>query len=701
MNNNKNTSGGVSESVSQPPGFWQITVRTLGNFFTGVLCGITVQAVARICFLKAYAGDAFSSLSEDEKLSYIKTALLFDAKYAATMWLPLIACGLLLFWKKTSRLYSYVTGIFNYAAIIAITAFSIINHYYYQTYKQCTNAFIFALFKEDAGAVMSTVVNDYPLFTGLGLFFLGLLAYFFIFKLLSGIVRRCLSLIISEKRRILSTAVSLILLVLTGFMLRGSFGTFPLRQDNLNVSRDAVINASVGNGTAYFYWAYKWYRKENKIPAVTTEDILNNYRKLGINVENGDITAPLTVTLPENNLLAGNPPDIVVAVMESMSTHMLLLDNPEKNIDLYGALRPHAESDFFFLNFLSEGNGTADSLIRLFTEAPDLNLSTSSRYNKDYLLNTIKPFKEHGYRVIFITSGRSSWRNLGSFLEAQGVDKVIDESAIRLLYPDATAGTWGIDDEYLFKMAYEMMNHEHSQPVLIFLLTITNHPPYRVPGNNTPKSISLPDDIRARFPYEDTETIFATFRYANNSLGSFISLIKNDPHTADRTIIAATGDHNLRGIGYSKYPEEAALGHAVPFYLYMPEKYIDGTGVSYDRMRPGSHKDIMATIAAHSLSSGTMLSTGCDMLGSSPCRFPYVYNGEVILTPDDNGSQEINSYTACFDNDEVTFKSADLYDMSENILKLDTGSAGRNSGRCDKAAEYKKLMQNLYYIRAK
>ena len=303
--------------------------------------------------------------------------------------------------------------------------------------------------------------------------------------------------------------------------------------------------------------------------------------------------------------------------------------------------------------------------------------------------------------MIFITSGRSSWRNLGSFLEAQGVDKVIDESAIRLLYPDATAGTWGIDDEYLFKMAYEMMNHEHSQPVLIFLLTITNHPPYRVPGNNTPKSISLPDDIRARFPYEDTETIFATFRYANNSLGSFISLIKNDPHTADRTIIAATGDHNLRGIGYSKYPEEAALGHAVPFYLYMPEKYIDGTGVSYDRMRPGSHKDIMATIAAHSLSSGTMLSTGCDLLGSSPCRFPYVYNGEVILTPDDNGSQEINSYTACFDNDEVTFKSADLYDMSENILKLDTGSAGRNSGRCDKAAEYKKLMQNLYYIRAK
>ena len=125
MNNNKNTSGGVSESVSQTPGFWQITVRTLGNFFTGVLCGIAVQAVSRICFLKAYAGDAFSSLSEDEKLSYIKTALLFDAKYAATMWLPLIACGLLLFWKKTSRLYSYVTGKFNYAAIIAITAFSI------------------------------------------------------------------------------------------------------------------------------------------------------------------------------------------------------------------------------------------------------------------------------------------------------------------------------------------------------------------------------------------------------------------------------------------------------------------------------------------------------------------------------------------------------------------------------------------------
>ena len=40
------------------------------------------------------------------------------------------------------------------------------------------------------------------------------------------------------------------------------------------------------------------------------------------------------------------------------------------------------------------------------------------------------------------------------------------------------------------------------------------------------------------------------------------------------TYIAATGDHKLRGIGYLDHPDEAMFGHAVPFYLYIPEKYI-------------------------------------------------------------------------------------------------------------------------------
>lgn len=332
-----------------------------------------------------------------------------------------------------------------------------------------------------------------------------------------------------------------------------------------------------------------------------------------------------------------------------------------------------------------------------------MNLSTSSAFDRKFFLNTLRPFREHGYHVVFITSGRGSWRNIGNFLTAQGVDEIIDETGIREMFPDATSGTWGIDDEYLFRTAYRVLTRPHDKPQLIFMLTITNHPPYRVPENVSPQTIPLPKEILIRFPYPNTETIFATFRYANNSLGNFISEVKNNPMTADRTFIAATGDHNLRGIGYSNRFDEIILGHGVPFYMYMPQKYREATGVSYNRHRFGSHKDIMATIAKHALSGGEMLTTGCDMLSETDiCNYPYSYNDEVGIYKKTSDymirNRYAEQYVACFlRNSEVNYKNALLDTPRLDGLLVDPAKFGNSEEMCSEIKNYDRLVHDIYH----
>ena len=108
--------------------------------------------------------------------------------------------------------------------------------------------------------------------------------------------------------------------------------------------------------------------------------------------------------------------------------------------------------------------------------------------------------------------------------------------------------------------------------------------------------------------------MLGTLRYANDQLGGFITRVKASP-AGLRTIIAATGDHNIPGVDYQN-PDDAALARAVPFYVYAPPAY--RANAVYDRERIGSHKDIMPTLYQLSLSQAPYFQSGCDLLARHP-----------------------------------------------------------------------------------
>ena len=214
-----------------------------------------------------------------------------------------------------------------------------------------------------------------------------------------------------------------------------------------------------------------------------------------------------------------------------------------------------------------------------------------------------------------------------------GVNEIIDENTLKTHYPEAKSDTWGVPDNSCSAMPKKNSRAPKSgTPVFIMMMSVTNHPPYRLPAPHQAKNFRLDEQEQKRLANlasgKELNEIFNTFRYSNDQLGRFIGKVKT---IAPDTIIAATGDHNMRAIGYPE-SADAALGHSVPFYLYVPQAYRGSA--EYHPERAGSHKDILPTLYNLSLSKSRYYQTGCNLTAPQPdsAWCGYGYNPEVIIT---------------------------------------------------------------------
>ncbi len=654
----------------------------------GMLISLLVLILARLLLVVSFVQDQFDLVSLNEKINFAILATRFDLKIVTIIYsLPLLL-GLITFFNFTFSYFKKVFKIYNNVAIFLLTIFSVVNYFYFKTYDKSIDTFIFAISKEDPLAVIKTVINDYPV--GFGL--IGIIALVIIYKIISSKFYNYLDnkVSITENKKKLSIIITASILIFA-MLMRGSFGTFPLRQLNAQVSDKPGVNYCLPSGVLAFYWAYKWEKESAVLPVVTPDEIVKAYKELGFDVNPNNLAnlfEPLKKKTAQNEFLENHHPDIVFNVMESMSTHMLSFDD-ENSRDLLGELRKNFNEDMVFKNFISEGDGTSDSLTRMLVSSPDLNLSTSKYSNQEYICNIAKLFNKAGYETIFITASTASWRNYDNFLRNLGFARVIERSHVQKDFPHATAGAWGIDDEYLFSETYKVLKEKHAKPRFIMTLSITNHPPFRLPKDAEVQKVSLPSEILKRFPYSDTETIFATFRYANNQLGRFISKVKADDELRDNTFIAATGDHNMRGIGYTNHPDELVFGHEVPFYLYMPKQYIENTNVVYNKDTLGSQKDIITTLVSHAISDYEFFSFGCDMLSEDKCAFPYALNGSIAVGHDKDYACSILSPTG------IAYKFVENKDS--RMIVQETPDTSRN---CKKEAALRDVEAKLYYLQA-
>ena len=593
------------------------------------LLSLLILGLGRVFLFYRYVSAAVREGAAADIGALFVKGLQFDIKVSAMLVaLPLLLGAISLAGERSAAWFDRHQNKLLSALLLVLLTATVANVFYFDVYERQCDVFVCGLVDEDPVAVLQTVWSDFPVLSALPILAaLGWAAY----RLLHW-VRRADQPIRQQEGWCWKMAWVLLPVLLLAVGIRGSLGKFPLRQDAAQISASPQLNRLVPNALISLDWARKEYQNSGSFHEVSDEEGLNLISRVQGAPAASAALSQFVVQTPHHAALEARRPNVALAVMESMGSHLLQLDAPQR--DLLGALAPHFKQDWVFRKFVSEGDGTSDSLHRLFVRSPRLNLSQSTAKNKTFISNIFKPYQDAGYRTLYITAGNGGWRDFDNFLTHLGVDDFVDENTLKARYPEAKSDTWGVPDEYMFRYAAEELAEaeKSGRPVFVMMMSMTNHPPYKLPAPHQKQAFKLNHEEQARFEHlaenEELNEILNTFRYSNDQLGQFIGRVKT---RAPHTVIAATGDHNMRAIGYPE-PDEAALGHAVPFYLYVPPEY--RSAAVYRPERAGSHKDVMPTLYALSLSGHDYYQNGCNLVAtvqSSPwCG--YGYNTEVLLT---------------------------------------------------------------------
>lgn len=576
------------------------------------LVSVLAQGAGRVYLLATYAPPgAYAALPQDINRT-LAIGLLFDIKVAAIAFsAPLLAALLLAARPAAQALWLRCLPYLGAVMATLFAASTVVSVCYFATFSRSIDIFMFGLIDDDTRAIVATLWHGYPVLRTLALLAAVLAAT-------SWLACRWRARVLRARlaRRPLAPSALRMLLILgvTVLACRGSLGTFPLNKDDTGISSLRLLNDIAPNGISAFFWALSERDNDKRFTNVTDEEGARLYLRFLGRPDHG--LRPFMATTGANPRARERPPHIVLQVMESMGHHMNMYDRPGR--DLLGALRPHWREDWRFDRFLSEGNGTIDSLSRLLVRSPIPATSQSSAASATFASNAFAPFLARGYRVVFVTSGTATWRNLGRFASHLGAQEFVDQLELRQHYPEAQPGVWGVPDEYMFRYIGERLARadRDGERLLIMALSTTHHPPFLVPEGGQRGGLDL-GEIE-RLPYYANWTgldeAFDTLRYANDQLGRFLTGLKASPSGA-RTIVAVTGDHNILGVDYA-LDSDAVLAHAVPFYLYVPPAYRGQS--TYDPSRPGSHKDILPTLYHLSLPDTPYFRSGCDLLAARP-----------------------------------------------------------------------------------
>jgi len=544
----------------------------------------------------------------------------FDLKVLAVLLLTLLgAASLLALPRFTRPAGAWLQRIAIPLIFLTANFTAACQYFYYGFYKTPFTPIVFGLYEDDTQGVMAAIWSDFPVVTAI-------LCVIAVTALQSWLVFR-----FARPRegarpsaaKVLAFAIPTALaLALLG---RGTLGTFPLHDQDATVSADPFVNDLVRNSLQTLHDALKDRRAQvtitdrpaERLSAYGFASLADLGRVLG--ARSGapdDLEAFIFRRTPHNAFVAKHPPHVVFALMESWGAHPLKFISPRN--DLAGAMQKHLQGDFLFRNFFPAQNGTHPTIEALLLNSP-LTPLTQGQYGLiSFSTAAARPFKEQGYRTVFIYGGSSAWRSLGRALKHQYFDEVYDMGEIMARYPDAQRTVWGLYDEYLFRFAYDLLQQGETdgQKIFAFLVTTTNHPPHSVPSSYRPPPLDLAS-MGAHFAkdMEDSLRQVRTYQYSSDQLGLFLDAITAGP-LGGKTIVTATGDHNLRTLLRYRLPADAMDQYRVPGYFYVPRAYLPAARPDPDRY--AGHRDIFPTLYSLALSDALYPGFGENLFAPLP-----------------------------------------------------------------------------------
>jgi phosphoglycerol transferase MdoB-like AlkP superfamily enzyme len=589
---------------------------------------ILLTTLYRIIFLLFY-GD-FSSLV-GMKMYILKAFIMgfrFDLSVLAYINAPIVLLLIVCLLLRSIKFFKSITVFCKYYFTIILSLFFfviIFDFGFFSYFKDHYNFLIFGLFEDDTVALIKTILCDYRVYFLILIFITLCIIFYKISKWTSK------ELLFNE--RIINTLywknsskffVIIAIMAINFICARGSFSMFPLGLFYSQISPNQFINKLCVNPVHPLADAV-YFKIKNSQNAVNLkeifkykneDEIIKDLQILSKYKDANSLSDIVNKVTKENKKLEMNKPNVVLIVMEGFGEMPVL--NNSKEFDVLGELKQHFNKDTVFYNFLAAGFITIHAIESITLGIPQRPYVNQITQTQDafcqFSSSMVLPYKKAGYRSAALYGGSMTWRDLEGFFKVQGFDDIIGEGNIHVEAKDRHS--WGINDDKLFELVEkQLFDEDIKEPKFIFAMTTQTHPPYKIPDDYNALPLEIPLSIQKMMSAKDlkNKNLFKVYQYANRQLAKFISDVKKSKF-ADNTIIAVTGDHNLREL--SNYvPEETFLRYAVPFYIYIPQqikKDLDIQKINTNVF--GSQMDIMPTLYNLSLSSAPYFSIGNNLL---------------------------------------------------------------------------------------
>jgi phosphoglycerol transferase MdoB-like AlkP superfamily enzyme len=571
-----------------------------------VIFALIILMLTRIVIFFSYG----NNFDLTELLNAFWLGFRFDLKLISTVLLPLYIVWILTLKRLSYKFFDY----FLLLILLIITTFSFVNFGYYKFFGNEFDTLFLGIINDGTNEVVKSIVSvDFLVVLIL------LIVVFLVF--ITYLWKRVKIKIVNE-----SILFYIVTIIILAFFARGSLGTFPLGKKTINSVDNTFLSNALFNPIWQLYYAYE----DLKLNRLTTpEKVLKRYKlnsyqelykKAGFNEKN-----PLKSTTKKDDFLEQNRPNIIFVLMESWSSYIALFNNKENNV--LGNFAKHAQDDYIFYRFFSNGYGTNPTIEELLLNSPVKDLSQSKGKNTKFSLFTLNPFIQNGYKSIFLSGGSSSWRNHNRFWKTQGFDSYIGRASIENYFNTTCNNTWGVYDELLFKYLKEVIFQKSNKPFFAFVLTTNNHPPVELP-----KSFKMPKIDLSYYGLSNDNTNkkirLGAYNYQTNVLGDFLTWLKDSKYK-DNTIVVATGDHIIKGFKDYALPKEQFYKYGVPLYLYIPKKF--DKLKSIDKNIVGSHNDIFPTLYNLALSNTSYYSFGTSLMQKNIDSFGWNEQDQYIF----------------------------------------------------------------------
>ena len=642
----------------------------IGAFFVALIALSAVRGM----FLWVYAPDSGSGVTSAEMndiLAGLMRGARFDAKWTAIACFPSLIVLLIACWTpcRLQRILCKVSDGLIVFCTTALFLLSLINFGFFGFYGSPINSLVFGFVQDDTWAIIVSIVKDWPV-----------VRYFLFLAFFLGVLL-CLRQLgknrfvfsnedLSMRRRSRDCALVVCALLICALFTRGSLGTFPLRQMDLNATTNLFVNQAITNGAQALYDAVKERRQQD-----IGKNPLSELQMLGFKTED-----QAQSILPSHQMVCTQEkklPNVVLIVMESMGKDLFESYVPGVN-DTLGAMAQAAKTGDLFLNALSIQNGTFPSLEGILFNTPLSPISQSWYGYRPFGFSQMFEFKKTGYRTVFLTSGPATWRNMEANFPRQGFDEVLGYEVIKKHYGEnIETGAWGIPDAYMFRYAQEILAkaEEKGEPLFLVCLSTTNHPPYRTPEGYRVKPLSY--EALPVWKIKDrkmSRSIMETYQYAADSLGHFI--LDMPPDIRDETIIVATGDHNTRTI--FEYPDPSLLNHqfGVPLFFSVPKAW---RPTNPDTRKWVGHFDIFPTLRELVLKRPSRPFEGRNVYSEEKgfsLSFSSAVGGQGIAINEDGAVANL-AHPQYFSHDASSGRLVQISTPTKALLKLRNEAAAR------------------------